>query len=145
MSKYQNNQLTDLAIRAAQAKDKKYKLVDGNGLYCEILVSGTKVWRYNYRFNGKQKTYTIGQYGKEAHQVSLSEARKRLSNAKSQLTLKVDPSLKKQIAKRGLQEHTFQAIAETWLADKKPHWSNSNYIRTESYLRRDVYPLIRSA
>jgi len=54
----------------------------------------------------------------------------------------IDSSLKKQIAKRGLQENSFQAIAEIWLADKKPYWSNSNYIRTESYLRRDVYPLL---
>jgi len=37
MAKYQGQQLTDLTIRQATAKGKKYKLVDGKGLYCEVL------------------------------------------------------------------------------------------------------------
>jgi integrase len=138
MAKYTRNKLTDFTVKNAKSKDKKYKLVDGGGLYCDILSSGIKVWRYNYRYNNKQKTYTMGKYP----HVSLSQARQLLDQAKKDLHYNIDPSQKKQIKKRGIDADTFQAIAETWLADRKPHWSNSNYIRTESYLRRDVYPLL---
>ena len=138
MAKYTRNKLTDLIVKNAKVKDKKYKLVDGGGLYCDILSSGVKVWRYNYRYNNKQKTYTMGKYP----HVSLSQARQLLEQAKKDLHSNIDPSQKKQIKKRGIDANTFQAIAETWLAYKKSHWSNSNYIRTESYLRRDVYPLL---
>ncbi len=136
MAQYYCNKLSDWNVRDAKVKDKKYKLPDGKGLYCEVLATSTKVWRYNYRLNGKQKTYTIGQYP----EISLTQARTLRDQAKINVQKGIDPSQKKQIDKKMLKESSFQAIAQIWLKRRKPHWSESNYKRTDRYLKKDVYP-----
>ncbi|HIO97859.1 MAG TPA: DUF4102 domain-containing protein [Leucothrix sp.] len=46
--------LTDTATKNAQAKDKPYKLSDGQGLY--LLVNKiNKYWRYDYRLMASVK------------------------------------------------------------------------------------------
>jgi hypothetical protein len=47
--------LTDAAIRAAKPADKPYKLSDAGGLYLYVAPTGGKLWRLDYRFNGKGK------------------------------------------------------------------------------------------
>ena len=63
--------LTDLDIRNAKPDAKSYKLFDGAGLYVEIMPSGGKLWRYKYRFGGKEKRLALGAYPV----TSLREAR----------------------------------------------------------------------
>lgn len=138
MSKYTTSNLQDSAVRAAKPQDKLYRLRDGGGLFCEVLTSGAKVWRYNYRIHGKQKTFTIGKYP----DTSLSDARTSRDDAKKLVSSGVDPSQLKQINKKTLTENTFQKIAEVWLKHQKPEWSAEHYRRTDSYLKRDVYPFI---
>ena len=59
MKIYTTQKLSDPEVRHAKGQDKLYRLRDGGGLYCEVLTTGSKVWRYNYRVHGKQKTFTI--------------------------------------------------------------------------------------
>jgi len=73
MKKYTTSKLSDPEIRHAKPANKIYKLADGGGLYCSVLTTGTKTWRYNYRIFGKHKTFTIGNYP----EISLSDARKK--------------------------------------------------------------------
>ena len=40
--------LTDTAIKKAKAREKAYRMRDGNGLYLEITPKGKKRWRYRY-------------------------------------------------------------------------------------------------
>lgn len=54
--------LTDTAIKKAQATDKLQKLSDGGGLQIHIVPTGSKLWRWAYRFEGKQKTMPLGAY-----------------------------------------------------------------------------------
>ncbi len=136
MSKYTTSNLKDSEVRHAKPQDKLYRLRDGGGLFCEVLKTGAKVWRYNYRINGKQKTFTIGKYP----DTSLSEARTSRDEAKKLVSMGVDPSQQKQINKKALKENTFQKIAEVWLVHQKPQWSAEHYRRTKSYLERDVFP-----
>jgi hypothetical protein len=68
-----SNRLHPLAVKQAKPKNKKYRLLDGDSLFCEILPTGRKVWRINYIFNHKPKTYTIGRFP----EISLSDARKQ--------------------------------------------------------------------
>ena len=50
-----------------------------------------RYWRYNYRFDGKQKTVALGVYP----YVSLHKARARHEEAPRLLAAGTDPSLKK--------------------------------------------------
>jgi hypothetical protein len=52
--------LTMSAARAAQPKDKRYKLSDGHGLRLVVHPSGAKQWQLFYRHAGRDRTLTIG-------------------------------------------------------------------------------------
>jgi restriction endonuclease len=51
--------LTDIEIRRTKAKAKPYKVSDGRGMYLWVTPAGGKVWRWNYRHDGKQKVMTF--------------------------------------------------------------------------------------
>ncbi|MAP03381.1 MAG: integrase, partial [Halieaceae bacterium] len=52
--------LTIVAINHAKPKDKTYRLYDEKGLYLEVTKAGGKLWRWKYRFGGKEKRLAIG-------------------------------------------------------------------------------------
>ena len=54
--------LTDTEIKKAKAKEKAYSLNDGGGLYLWITPAGGKLWRWAYRFDGKEKLMSLGKY-----------------------------------------------------------------------------------
>jgi Arm DNA-binding domain len=49
---------------------------DGDGLYLWLTPSGGKLWRWKFRFNGKERTMSFGQYP----DLSLAAARERLDD-----------------------------------------------------------------
>jgi hypothetical protein len=54
--------LSDINIKRAKPLDKPYKMFDGGGLYIHIFPNKSKLWRYDYRFDGKIKTMALGAY-----------------------------------------------------------------------------------
>jgi integrase len=132
--------LTDLAVRNAKLSDKSIKLSDGFGLYLLITKTG-KYWRMNYRFAGKQKTLAFGTYP----EVSLSNARDRVSEARKQLLNDIDPSLVKavkKLSKLEAAENTFQAVANEWYAKKLATWAPTTANKVKRYLEKDVFPIL---
>jgi hypothetical protein len=132
--------LTDLAVRNAKLSDKSFKLSDGFGLYLLITKTG-KYWRMNYRFAGKQKTLAFGTYP----EVSLSNARDRVSEARKQLLNDIDPSLVKavkKLSKLEAAENTFQAVANEWYAKKIATWAPTTAAKVKRYLEKDVFPIL---
>ena len=49
----------------------EYKLFDGGGLFLLVTPSGGKHWHFKYRFDGKEKKFSLGPYP----EISLAEAR----------------------------------------------------------------------
>ena len=47
--------LTNVQIQKAAPGEKPIRLFDGGGLYLEISPTGGKLWRFKYRFDGKEK------------------------------------------------------------------------------------------
>ena len=123
--KYTTEKLTDLAIRKAKPTEKDYWLDDGGSLRLLVRRTGTKCWRYNYRYEGKQKTLAIGTYP----DVPLTKARKSRTDAKDLLSNNIDPSQLKQELKRKpthLDENTFQVIAKEWWLQKREGWTETH-------------------
>lgn len=115
--------LTDTAIRQARPGAKPIKMTDGDGLFLLLQPTGSKLWRYDYRFAGKRKTLAIGAYSA----VSLAAARKALAAAREQLAAGTDPAATKKDAKRTARlaaENSFEAVARSW-------WSSWKTARTE--------------
>ena len=105
--------LTDISIKKAKPGEKTRKLTDGGGLYLQIEPTGGKLWRYDYRFDGKRKTLALGRYP----DISLQEARDRHQEARKQLAQGVDPSAAKQAQKTAGKEraaNSFEVIAREW-------------------------------
>ena len=109
--------LSDTAIRKAQPGDSPYKMTDEKGLYLLVQPRGGKLWRYDYRFSGKRKTLSLGQYP----DVSLADAREKHAQARSLLADSIDPSMDKQRTKSQKKddaEQTFESVAQDWLTVK---------------------------
>lgn len=71
--------LTDIKAKNAKPLEKEYKLTDGFGMFLRVTPKGSKYWQMAYRFEGKQKLFSIGVYPA----VSLSDARQRRDEARS--------------------------------------------------------------
>jgi hypothetical protein len=49
--------LSDTAIRKAKAEAHPYRMSDGAGLFLFITPPGGKLWRWKYRFEGKENSW----------------------------------------------------------------------------------------
>ena len=70
--------LKDLQIKKAKPSDKPYKLFDGGGMFLYVTPTGAKVWRWQFRFNGKYQQMSLGPY----QEVSMEEARLKIRDKK---------------------------------------------------------------
>ncbi len=133
--------LTAVAIRAAEPRDRDYKLTDEKGLFLLVRPNGTKAWRHKYRVGGREKLASYGLFP----EVGLKEARERRDAARALLRVGKDPMVEAErereaaIAAAGAK---FQAIAEAWHAAERPRWSPRQAGVIERALIRDVYPLL---
>ncbi|ORJ23464.1 tyrosine-type recombinase/integrase [Rouxiella badensis] len=103
--------LTDIAVKNAKPSAKPTKISDGKGLYLLVHPNGSKYWQAAYRYDGKQKVFSIGTYPT----VSLVEARTSLLEMKSLLASGIDPPQQKKAVKaeeRG--DFKFEAVARDW-------------------------------
>ena len=119
--------LTDAKIKAAKATGKPHKLADGDGLYLLIKPNGARLWRFKYRFGGKEKLAAFGGYapGSPDH-VPLAEARDKLADAKRQLRDGIDPGAARKAEKQtrvDRAEGSFERVAREWHAKQSPTWS----------------------
>ncbi|CAX60684.1 Integrase [Erwinia billingiae Eb661] len=127
--------LTVKQIDAAKPKDKPYRLLDSNGLYLYVPVSGKKVWQLRYKIEGKEKVLTVGKYPL----MSLQEARDKAWLARKDVSGGVDPiKAKKQLAR----VNTFGAIYREWYEHKRQVWSLKYAEELGRMFADDVLPMI---
>lgn len=133
--------LTDTQIRALKPKDKSYLVADGDGLSLEVAKSGSKLWRFRYRFNGKPRLFALGRYP----EVTLADARKKLFEARSQVSAGIDPGSERKKEKQLAaiaSSNTFGAIAEQYIQTKLvAECRAENTIKKSRYFLEKLYPL----
>jgi integrase len=121
--------LTDKAINALKPEAKLYRKTDHDGLEIEVAISGSKLWRFNYRVDGKRKSLSLGKYPT----VTLKQARQLRDEAKVLVAQGLDPSdqrkqqkeeaIKAQVAEV-IAVYTFQQAFDDWFEFKQSSWSN---------------------
>ncbi len=140
--------LTDVKIRSAKPKATAYRLADAAGLYLLISPSGGKLWRWNYRYDGKQKTISLGKYP----DISLADARSAHQTARTDLAKGNDPMAQRKVEKaavtaqvekeRASDAHSLKAIALKW----HKWWAPGVDGDTAAYILRrlesDVFPVL---
>ena len=114
--------LNDAKIRAAKPRDKEYKLTDSHRLYLLVKPGGSKLWKWSYAHDGKQKTLHFGVYPK----VSLLDARARRDEASALLGEGRDPGVVRKLSLEANLEagrQTFERLAREWFENARPKWA----------------------
>ena len=140
------HKLTHRAIKNAGPNPRKdYRLSDGGGLYLLVTTSGSKLWRWSYEFNRKEKLLSYGPYPA----VTLAQARKLHAEAQALKRQGIDPAAEKQSRKRGEQETeraasmpTFAELTEEWLSTWGAKRSKRYVGTVKTRLDRDILPVI---
>lgn len=127
--------LTIKQIDAAKPKDKPYRLLDSNGLYLYVPVTGKKVWQLRYKIDGKEKVLTVGKYPL----MSLQEARDKAWLAKKDVSVGVDPVKAKKLS---VKDNSFGSIYQEWYDHKKQVWSEVYSTELSRMFQDDILPLI---
>ena len=106
--------LTHLKVSNAKPRAKAYKLADADSLYLVVQPNGTRLWRMNYRYLGRQKTLHLGAWPA----VSIAAARTCRDEARQKLASGLDPAAEKKVALAAAKvaaKNTFKGVAEEWV------------------------------
>lgn len=79
--------LTDRALRATKPLGRPYKVTDGGGLHLLVTPAGGRLWRFKYRFAGREKLLALGAY----LAIGIRDARDAWDDAKAMLRSGSDP------------------------------------------------------
>jgi hypothetical protein len=133
------HKLSRLAI--VKAKPQTKALSARGRLYLRVQPDGTKLWRWNYVFAGKNKTMAFGAWP----EVTEKEARAAHAVGRELLRKGVDPMRERREAKaqaRLQASATFETVAKAWIASQKSHWSENYLDKIERRLKKNAYPWI---
>lgn len=133
--------LTEAQCKAAKPKENAYKLFDGGGLHLWISPKGAKTWRVAYRYEGKQKTISLGNYPL----LSLAQARIKLSEVKAALLARENPMQEREQARedRKASERIIlfkDACSRYW--DTRKDVSDNYLMNATRGLEMHLYPLL---
>ena len=123
--------LTDIDIRKAKPKKKRYTLKDNRGLFLRVNPGGTKTFFYRYDNN---KTETIGEYG----EYTLTQAREKRDRLVDDIAAGIYPK------QNQTKDLTFKDLADEWFEATKITWTSKTTETTNkkrlSYAILDLGP-----
>ena len=101
---------------------------DGNGLYLQVSVTGSKSWIFRFTIKGKQREMGLG----AVHTISLSEARLKAKEQRLMLVNGVDPLTAREKAREAealtrAKMMTFDDCAAQYIAAHRNSWKNAKH------------------
>jgi integrase len=129
--------LNALIVKNAKPTGKLYRLGDSDGLYLLVTEKGSKLWRFDFTFNGKRNTISLGKWPA----VELGVARDRRDEARRQLALGHDPSLPQEPAAIPTGS-LFETVARDWYASSKASWTPRYAALVLGRLEADIFPYL---
>jgi len=133
--------LTDVKLRSLKRAEKLYRVADSGGLCIEVQPSGSRLWRFRYRFGGKAKMLSLGAYP----ECPLTEARRKRDELRAELRAGSDPSDQRKAAKmseRNAAATSFESVAREWFEKISPSLAPATAEKTVRFLERDVFPWV---
>lgn len=134
--------LTDKTIQALKPREKLYRVADWGGLCIEVTPSGSKLWRYRYRFDRKAKMMALGRW----NEVTLAEARERHRSARKLLSNGNDPMQAQRLSEDEIvrrERVKFANFATEWLVYKKKRVGAETYRKAKLVVEGDLVPALR--
>jgi hypothetical protein len=89
--------------------EKAYKIFDNRGLFLLVTPAGRKLWRFKYRYGGKEKQLSLGIYPL----VSLTEAREKRDTFRALVVEGIDPSTQVKLERETRQTEEARQLATT--------------------------------
>lgn len=140
------NKLTHLGIKAFLSQPLEpgvrcRKVSDGGSLFLVVYPGKKAVWRFKYRFGGKERGYTLGRWPG----ISLEEARRQREVIRTQVNAGQDPVLARRIGRvMAVQDadNTFGNAFRLWLEKKQRRWTSIHYKTSKRAFERDVLPVL---
>jgi integrase len=106
--------LTTTEVKNYKPESKMYKKPDGKGLWLIIKPNGTKSWRYDFRYGGKNLSMSFGIYP----EIGLKEAREKREEARELLSKNINPISEKRI-KKASESLTLGNVIDEWIELRK--------------------------
>lgn len=129
--------LTVFAIEKAKPREKPYKLSDGGGLSLLVEPNGSKLWRFRYRFGGKENMLAFGPFPA----VTLASARDKRDAARRLIAEGIDPSQQRKDQKAANAEaarNTFGVVAAEYLEKLKAEGAAESTLSKNTWLLEDL-------
>ena len=128
--------LTERMVKAAQPRDKDYHVFDAEvlGLALCVYKSGGRAFTFSYRFQGRQRRYTIGRWP----EWSVAAARDRVKALRRQIDEGIDPMDARTDARTAPR---VSDLVERYKEEHLPRLSDRNASDQRSMLDRFVVPL----
>jgi integrase len=140
-------ELSNLKCQKAVPGSKPYRISDHGGLFLLVMPEGGKLWRWKYRFEGRERLMALGKYP----DVTLANVRVLHAKARLQLAAGTDPMAVRKEAKtkksvvrmeESAAKFTFEDLALKWFAK----WSSGKHPRhvlnVERRLENDLIAVI---
>jgi integrase len=135
-------------VRVVDGQARAYKMFDQGGLYLHVTEAGSKLWRYQFRLDGKQSIYSIGRYADAANNrviMSLADARDAHREAQKLVAKGINPTSDRKArvgAEKAAKVYSFTSVAGEWLEWFRHGRSERHVAVTESRLNRVVLPAL---
>lgn len=129
--------LTQFSIVNAVAKDKPLKLSDRDGLHLLVTPGGSKLWRFRYRFAGRENMLAFGSFPA----VLLATARSKRDEARALLAAGKDPAVKRKldkIAADTASRNTFGAVVSEYLENLEAEGASQSTMKKNRWLLEDL-------
>lgn len=145
--------------QAHETVNGPYKLNDGKGLFLEVRLNGSKLWRYRYKIEGKENLFAVGDYCQQpagesdedgkarraGRRFTLVEARAERDRCRALVKQGIHPAhiQRTERLRRSIEAgSTFKAVAEAWIAEMGKNWSDGYRQQVERRLSSDAYQAI---
>jgi integrase len=132
------NLLDDKTVKAAKPTTKTTTLNDGAGMYLEITSTGSKRWRFRYKFDGITKKVSLGVYP----DTTLANARAKRDDARNKVANSIDPFPPKVKVDEIKKEKTFKDWSEWYVTKVTSDVTETHIARSVKGWKKDVYPII---
>lgn len=138
-----NYKLKSSQLAAAKPRDKNYLLLDGGGLYVEVLTTGTKIWRYIYSFEGRRPKLTIGPFP----EISIAQARDVHALMRAKVAQGIDPVEERRRDEQARQDQVrrgvaFRDFAAVWVKETLFYRSTAYRAQVVRFLESYINPHI---
>lgn len=133
--------LTLAKLHDAKPRAKPYKLADGLGLYVLVTPTGSRLWRFKYRHDGRERLLAFGAFP----EVTITEARARRDDARKQLRDGIDPGAQRRAAQAVAEPvagASVEALAREWHAKQRAAWTEGHANTTMRRLELYVFPTL---